>query len=527
MKIVILFLFLSFYSILVFSQSNQLEINEYSKPVSNGANRVIVISMPYGKYDVSGISGDTIGLHAAGNLIVDVVCTDYPSSASLSALNNNRLETFFKLFPYIQKSQVQSVNFLRQTNGSDKDKASAMFHGVVIQYWPKQSEETMKSDAVKLDEIMTPTYAPETAIKQSDTNTIPKSNGDSIRKEEKFIKKDSTKDELKVVRLSHRRFIKEISRPLEPYDLWQPIWWGGCKGCHVNIKKNVWSDTLRILSMKEAYKKKLISEEFYYEYKENMNQVELVPKKTKLTVPDDQFPLDSLPVIKDTASLSGVRIDPKYHLPDSTVFNILQRNKWGSLAVVGDVTGSMYPYTAQLLLWLKLNSIDSLTKDYVFFNDGDDKPDNKKKTGSTGGIYYQKCDSFDAVRSLIKSTMEKGNGGDIPENDIEALLKAQDVFPEARCLVLIADNWAPIKDKILINRLHIPVRVVLCGAREYYINLDYLNLALKTNGSLHFIGRDIYDLAKINEGATITIGDKVFKIVNGVFVDVTANNTKQ
>ena len=102
-------------------------------------------------------------------------------------------------------------------------------------------------------------------------------------------------------------------------------------------------------------------------------------------------------------------------LPDSSIFKIFKRNKWTNMDIVGDVTGSMYPYIAELLLWLKLQSLDSLTTNYSFFNDGDNLADRKKKIGKTGGIYSKNCTSFSEVLDLVKTTMSNGGGGDCPE----------------------------------------------------------------------------------------------------------------
>ena len=71
-------------------------------------------------------------------------------------------------------------------------------------------------------------------------------------------------------------------------------------------------------------------------------------------------------------------------------------------------------------------------------------PDKDKKRGSTGGIYYKSCNSYAEVETLLKTTMLKGAGGDNAENNIEALLKAEKVFPATQFQVMIADNWAPI-----------------------------------------------------------------------------------
>jgi hypothetical protein len=230
--------------------------------------------------------------------------------------------------------------------------------------------------------------------------------------------------------------------------------------------------------------------------------------------------LDSLALTPDSLSASGYALNPNYQLPDSTIFRVFNRNKWKNVMVVGDVTGSMYPYTAQLLLWLKLHSLDDFTSQFAFFNDGNDTPDDEKKIGKTGGIYFKRCYNFEDAKELVKSTMLKGGGGDCPENNIEALLLTEKEFPANDYQVLIADNWAPIKDKALMNKLTKPVRIVLCGVGEYGINVDYLNLARVTKGSVHLMEEDLYQLASMHEGETIKIGRMHLKVVDGEFKEV-------
>ena len=74
-----------------------------------------------------------------------------------------------------------------------------------------------------------------------------------------------------------------------------------------------------------------------------------------------------------------------------------------------------------------------------------------------------------------------------------------------------------LKDSELIGRLTKPVRVVLCGVRNNQINIDYLNLARKTRGSIHLIENDLLNLASLHEGDILRIGNKKYKIENGLF----------
>lgn len=59
---------------------------------------------------------------------------------------------------------------------------------------------------------------------------------------------------------------------------------------------------------------------------------------------------------------------------------------------------------------------------FVFFNDGDDKINSTKVVGSTGGIYSMVANNLNQVLATMQTAIENGNGGDLPENDIEAIL---------------------------------------------------------------------------------------------------------
>ena len=59
--------------------------------------------------------------------------------------------------------------------------------------------------------------------------------------------------------------------------------------------------------------------------------------------------------------------------------------------VVADWTGSMYAYGSQALKWHNLNLEKSGLSYFTLFNDGDRKPQRKKKVGITDGIYHEEA----------------------------------------------------------------------------------------------------------------------------------------
>src|SRR5687768_3800250 len=109
-------------------------------------------------------------------------------------------------------------------------------------------------------------------------------------------------------------------------------------------------------------------------------------------------------------------VEGKKAMPDSTVFKIFKRNKFNQGAVVADFTGSMSPYIAQVLLWYYLTFETSQFSDFVFFNDGDLKPDDKKILGKVGGLYYSKSGNRDTVLNTALKCISGGYGGDAQEN---------------------------------------------------------------------------------------------------------------
>ncbi len=458
-------------------------------PTGLNEEKLLVIEMPYAKSDIVSIKGDTTGFKNAGTIFLDVICTDFPSTASLKQLNKKRVMAVLQRFPFLISKDFAKVNLFRQLDGAEKEKAMTMFHGLVIRYYPKQSPHTMEKEIAALEELII-TIEKDTLIGEVKVKP-PVENRDSIlyllKLKRGLLPTGPAKYETKPWDMSATGYDRTRRNPL---------------------------DSQLVISPKSALKKGLITKTAYKAYSwtpwvtlyfrrigDSLNRYEKKTTGAVLTVID---------------TLKEIKYVP---IPDSTLLKIFSRVQWKNYTVVGDVTVSMYPYSAQLLLWIRLHGLDSVTHSFVFFNDGDEMPDMEKKIGSTGGIYHQSCETFEELKKIIKDAMEKGSGGDRPENDIEALLLAEKEFPGTDFQVLIADNRAPVKDKILSDKLIKPVRIILCGTNAYDINIDYLNLARQTKGSVHLIEQDINDLTSMHEGEILKIGKKEFKIENGFFVE--------
>jgi len=203
---------------------------------------------------------------------------------------------------------------------------------------------------------------------------------------------------------------------------------------------------------------------------------------------------------------------------DNVVFKVFTRNKtWKNKLIVVDLTGSMYPFGRQVSTWLKLHFLrDSTSQHFVFFNDGDRKKDEEKKIGATGGIYYCRAKNSEDLINTMDLTVKKGQGGDAPENPVEAMLFGLTKAGKVEDVILIADNWAKVRDIKLLSKIKTPVRVILCGVMEgMEINEDYLNIAYKTKGSVHTIEQDITELISQTAGKKFSINGVDYIIKNG------------
>lgn len=203
---------------------------------------------------------------------------------------------------------------------------------------------------------------------------------------------------------------------------------------------------------------------------------------------------------------------------DSTVINVLVRNKnWYNYVLVTDVTGSMSPYIAQVFVWLKAQTQHQKAPWFVFFNDGDNKASNRKKPLETQGIYVTPNNTIDSVMAMATKCMKNGSGGgENMENDIEALLEGEKYHPNAQGIVLVADNLESMRDYKYLSKVNLPVHVILCGA-ESRVNIQYLDLARATKGSVHTSKEDVFKLHEVKNGEHIKIQEKEYLYENGRF----------
>ena len=242
---------------------------------------------------------------------------------------------------------------------------------------------------------------------------------------------------------------------------------------------------------------------------------------TTFTRPDPKERENDKKIFTDL--LAGKEITPhrpgdQYNPRHNTVTRVLTRNTtWNHMLIVSDLTGSMGPYVGRLLLWQKQNAHLKRAKHFVFFNDGDKKKSSEKKAGVTGGIYQTGAENLnDIIKRAIEATAG-GTGGDLQENDVEALLKGVQACPACQSLVLVADLRSPMRDFKLHSRILKPVKIILCG-KGRTINLEYLDLARNSGGSLHTYDKDFTSIASMQENDTINIMGYTYMVRGGAFI---------
>jgi antitoxin component YwqK of YwqJK toxin-antitoxin module len=210
----------------------------------------------------------------------------------------------------------------------------------------------------------------------------------------------------------------------------------------------------------------------------------------------------------------------EYKIKDSTIFNVFKRNKeWKKVLLVVDMTGSMFPYIGQMLVWYKQTYEDGKVKYYVLFNDGDNLPDEKKVIGRTGGIHPFEAKDYRKLKKDVEDVRKMGEGGDDPENDLEAVIAATLAFRDFTDIVLLADE-SVVRDMALLKRIKKPIHVVVCGTRKG-INEQYLRIAYQTKGSIHTSTNDV-DMKKLKEGDEFTLDKDIFRFSGGQFIWVDA-----
>jgi len=175
--------------------------------------------------------------------------------------------------------------------------------------------------------------------------------------------------------------------------------------------------------------------------------------------------------------------------------------------IVTDITGSMYPYAKQVINWYeKYLEKNATPLCFVFFNDGDKKPQVLKTMGNAGGVYFNQSNDLSEIVRTMTTAANNGGGGDLAENNIEAILTGLKEYPKTKTVIMLGDNTAPVRDIELLKRVKKPVKIILCAfSSKDEVNIDFIKIAYLTKGSLHTFDKDLYDFSNEDTKGVVEI----------------------
>lgn len=417
------------------------------------------------------------------------------------SLNKKRINAFTKKFP-ASKNDLVAWREIAQGSAKSPEEAKELFHGFVIYFRPSPTKASMEKELAYIDEMLGFSDSPKSeetkeALNSTTTETTSESSTTSIETS------NSTTEETAVLS-----------------DVLLPLIIGAEDGCFEQISMERYCTPIEMKSYIDSLSGTVGYLGGSYSFTSMGGEIEedepvkydvLWYRKIEAEGCESVTPVIGLPITYT------MNFDPDYEVVEA-VFK--RHPKWRRALVVMDVTGSMSPYIGKTMAWLKERAKQDQINAFVFFNDGNMTPDAAKKVGMVGGVYGTKNSSFDAIYTTMKKTMSKGYGGDCPENNVEATLKGIKDYPGSDEIVMVADNWATPRDLSLVKDIGRPVHVILCGSYAG-INIDYVQLAYDTKGSVHTIEEDL-DMMGVKPGETFNIGGYYYTIIDGKVV--TAGN---
>lgn len=436
---------------------------------------------------------------------VSVIYTRFAASEVFSQidLNRKRLNELKILAPALFSNDVISWNLLEQIDCNSAEQGKRMLHGFVITYRPESSPELAQKEI----EFLTKTfYVPE--FKGKDSLNQQRKNPEIIENAQELIQHIVDKAPCCYTDSVTRIVSFRLDKKGKTSDV--KILDKNTYPCDAELIATVQKTPAWNLGIRQSYEA-----DKYFEIPFSFNCKAANPITVNGFYAND--PADRI-VFKSATKTKKIieeNLNPDIKLEDTSLLQILKKHSsFKNITIVCDLTGSMAKYTAQFLLWLKESGNTEDVHRIIFFNDGDNKPDKKKVIGAVGGIYHvPQGSSFSDVFDWAVSTMEKGHGGDVPENNIEAILEAQRTH-QADSVLMICDNFAIPRDMYLIPEVKIPIHLIVCGT-EGGINTAYLDMVRATKGTLYTVEKDFKHLYTIKDDEEFAIEKHRYKF-NGV-----------
>ena len=369
MRSIVLIVLINFVSIGAFCQNTLLTILRQSETLTSyyeltaAGAKILYLPMDYGRSTLSSEQAEAISILKNTQIArIDLVYSDYPAKTDFSSLTQKRLLALQKALPAVFANKNIQFRKIRQTIGSTRSVAAGLQHGFFIYYRPLPAKGSGKAEVTKLTSLLRTT--PSVGLEAAPPASAPV---------------DSTSID----------YVSEGRMGPSFGPCWQTTITEDTLDASIPALQAGYTRTITKIAVKEAVKRGLITKDVEKEY---------------LAYSDSTFSVEDR--LDGGCEMADYSI---FEPTDSTVAQTFKRHKWAHAMIIADVTGSMYPYTAQLLKWLQLNLTDKQTKYFVFFNDGDDKDDDKKIIGHTGGIYSVATNSYDEVEKTVTTAMRNGS----------------------------------------------------------------------------------------------------------------------
>ncbi len=486
---------------ILYNTANHIEVAKYEfdqryeyKILSSGFSQESVSRIPFSDTRI---------------LKIDLVYTTFSEAENFDQkqLDINRLKKLAEINPAVVSTQFIDWNIIGQTGCNSSPECLDFFHGFVVYYEPYYTKDDTREeiDSIKLDlKKLQETIIAKQELITVDYERIPCEYPESYYSEEFMSNK---LDEMYDCAYKFKgRVFFEVSMDYHgrPQDVIVKGTLFPCKEILAARLKRIfkWKSGLTIGDMEFD----LIAKGFV-SFPLNKESLHITSFEIRQELIDEYDMLQQysqcVAYEKDSSFAEIIPVVEK-----RVVSEVLYRHGWQPELIVADVTASMYPYTADLLKWIKLNTIEPT--DFVFFNDGDDKPTSQKIVGKTGGLYHVISADYRKVRYRMFEAMMAGGGGDLPENNIEALLYGVEQAQPDGTVVMLADNFSFPRDTDLLSQYQGNLKIVLCRT-DKGLNTKYLDLARKYGFTVHTQKTDIIDFSK-NE---LQIEGKTYRYWNG------------
>lgn len=493
-------------------KQDRTEINQVTLAASNS---VTLIPSVFAKNDVA-FKQSIAELRELTIVKVYYVYTKYRQSPYFNqlGLDRKRFDLLNASFPEIMEDPHVEWEIVAQTGCESPEMGKTYFHGFVFIHRPIQTEKERLTEIARLESYLknpTETFVQkkldileEQLSPSTSTSTKPTIIPDQMARFTEgsdallaFLKKELRTDEISLKRddewvktriqiddsgtITNLEFLDEktdrIKNAVEGAIFSMPNW-------EPAVRDSVPVRSELELEMRVSYSPSVNGMYLINGQRPSLEQVKLEEKPWDLIVQDGATP-------------------EEIHMKQAPVYKGLEiMDRSERCALVLDVTGSMTEHVAAMKRWVKANN-DSLNfTSFTFFNDGDDKSTKKKKIGETGGIYT----TFNVVSidALVTETMRRGSGGERSESDIEALLHTQLKDTLCDAILLLGDNYSPVRDIELLPKVTKKVNVLMCSVKGS-LRPDYLLIAKNTGGYLIYNGERIA-LTTVRKGDILSVG---------------------